>query len=135
MKRAIAMALLGIAAAVGVYCLEAVLLTQTVWNAKARPEEYLSVAFLIALPVALACGGFLSGYLNNRHKTSRLYDGLLLSPGIYLAIPVTAMNFLYGTSGFAMVMLVPILLWIVVSTASYFAGNTLSRRRSREQIA
>jgi len=96
--------------------------------------SYLGIAYLILLPLALLFGSALTGFLCYPHLKTKL--GLIgTAPGLYLSLAFTWANFTYGELSFAISMLLPGLIWVLVSWAGTRLGYSFRSRRNRTQVS
>jgi hypothetical protein len=122
--------LLGFVIAAVVYWLLAFGVLEAIRSRSGRsPESYLDVAFLVMMPVALFLGSSFTGYLGRPHLRTRF--GLIgVTPGLYLSLVFIIMNFAMAESDFAISMLLPGLLWFLISWAGVGLGCFVRSRKN-----
>ncbi|MCC6487809.1 MAG: hypothetical protein IT364_09945 [Candidatus Hydrogenedentes bacterium] len=92
------------------------------------PESYLGIAFLILLPSALLIGSAVTGFLSYPHVQTKL--GFLgVTPGLYMSLCILFSNVVMAGPEFAVGMLLPALLWTLLSLAGVGLGAYLNSRR------
>lgn len=130
MKRLIAV-VCGIAVGYSLYMALTFGVLRPIQNAMGgSPEEYLGVAFLLLMPLALFFGGFVCGCIIGSLSRPSWLMAFLHSPGLYISV----FSFLSMGSGtlfeFQISMLVAACVWILISSLGVVLGVRLRMRRA-----